>query len=124
MDLILFCNVVQIVYALKAFSRAEAYLGDFQISLMSFFRKYLTAKNYVIYFRFHINVFRIRDTLLMWVQQSDQLTEAYSELCQTSKVERFADIVNDFYSLITFAKRSILDVWQSFEYASVNCSDC
>ena len=87
MDLILFCNVVQIVYALKAFSRAEAYLGDFQISLMSFFRKYLTAKNYVIYFR-------------------------------------FADIVNDFYSLITFAKRSILDVWQSFEYASVNCSDC
>ena len=59
----------------------------------------------------------------MWVQQSDQLTETYSELCQTSKVERFADIVNDFYPLITYAKRSILDVWQSFEYATINFSD-
>ena len=34
-------------------------------------------------------------------------TEAYSEPCQTSKMELFE---NSFQPLITFAKRSILDV--------------
>ena len=39
--------------------------------------------------------------------------EAYSEPCQTSKMELFKKIVN------IFAKRSILDVWQGSKYASV-----
>ena len=37
-------------------------------------------------------------------------TEAYPEPCQTSKMERFAKIVNDFYPLTIFTRRSILDV--------------
>ena len=45
-------------------------------------------------------------------------TEAYSEPCQTSKIESFAKIVNGFMPLTIFAKRSILDVWQGSEYAS------
>ena len=34
-------------------------------------------------------------------------------------MERFEKIVLDFGSLAIFAKRSILDVWQGAEYASV-----
>ena len=30
----------------------------------------------------------------------------------------FAKIVNDFYTLTVFTKRSILDIWQVSEYAS------
>ena len=45
-------------------------------------------------------------------------SEAYSEHCQTSNMELFAKIVNSFLSLTIFAKSSILDVWQGFEYNS------
>ena len=38
--------------------------------------------------------------------------------CQTSKIELFAKTINDFQSLSTFAKSSILDVWQGHEYTS------
>ena len=51
--------------------------------------------------------------------------EAYSELWQTSKLEYFAKIVNGWKSLKTatiLAKHSILDFWQSSEYASVICN--
>ena len=34
--------------------------------------------------------------------------KVYSEPCQTSKVKRFAKMVNDFHPLTVFAKRSIL----------------
>ena len=44
--------------------------------------------------------------------------EAYQKSCQTSKMERSAKIVNSLKSLIFFANRSILDVWQGSEYAS------
>ena len=44
-------------------------------------------------------------------------TMAYSEPCQTSKMERFTKIVNCLKSLTIFVKRSILDVWQGSEYA-------
>ena len=40
------------------------------------------------------------------------LPEPYSELCQTSKAERFTEIVNSFYLFTILAKRSILDIWQ------------
>ena len=36
--------------------------------------------------------------------------EAYSESCQTSKIERFTKTVYGFKPLIIFLKRSILDV--------------
>ena len=45
--------------------------------------------------------------------------EVYSEPCQTSKIEHFVKIVNDFQPLSIFAKRSILDIWEGCEYAYV-----
>ena len=39
-----------------------------------------------------------------------EIAEAYSEPYQTSKMERFAKIVNGFQPLTIFGKRSILDV--------------
>ena len=44
-------------------------------------------------------------------------SEAYVELCQTSKMERFAKN-NSFYLLAIFVNRSILHACQGFEYAS------
>ena len=38
--------------------------------------------------------------------------EAYSEICQTSKLERCAQIINSFYLLTIFEKRFILYVQQ------------
>ena len=32
-------------------------------------------------------------------------------------MECFAEILNTYYRLTNFAKRSILDVWQTYEYA-------
>ena len=46
------------------------------------------------------------------------MREAYSEHCQTSKMELFAKIVNSWKPLSIFAKSSILDVWQDSEYSS------
>ena len=43
--------------------------------------------------------------------------EAYLDACQTSKMERFAKIVNGWIPFTIFAKCSILDVWQGSEYA-------
>ena len=45
--------------------------------------------------------------------------EVYSEPCQTSKIEHFVKIVNDFQPLSIFVKRSILDIWEGCEYAYV-----
>ena len=38
------------------------------------------------------------------------MSEAHSEPGQTSKMQCFAKIVNDFLSLTTFVKSSILDI--------------
>ena len=38
------------------------------------------------------------------------IAEVDSEPCETSKIKRFAEIVNGSQLIITFAKRSILDV--------------
>ena len=46
-------------------------------------------------------------------------TERYSEPCQTSKLELFANIVKSFQSLTNFVKLSILGAWRGSEYASV-----
>ena len=43
--------------------------------------------------------------------------ETYSEICQPSKLERFAQIINSIYSLTIFEKRFILDVQQGSECA-------
>ena len=45
-------------------------------------------------------------------EQNAYYSEAYSEYCQTSKMERFEKIVECFEPLT----RSILDVWQGSEY--------
>ena len=45
-------------------------------------------------------------------------TGAYSEPCQASKMGRFAKTVNGHQPLTIFAKRSLLDVSLSSEYAS------
>ena len=42
-------------------------------------------------------------------------TKVYSDLYQTSKMERFENIV---IALIVYARHSILDVWQGSKYAS------
>ena len=47
-----------------------------------------------------------------------QITDAYSEPCQTSKMEYLLK-KNSPYTLTIFAKHSILDVWQMSEYTSV-----
>ena len=48
-------------------------------------------------------------------------SEAYSELCQTSKVDLFAKIVNGFKKTIV-KKNSVLEIFniQDSEYASAN----
>ena len=38
-------------------------------------------------------------------------SEAYSELCQISKVEFFAKIVNDFYKITMFKRNSFLEIF-------------
>ena len=49
-------------------------------------------------------------------------SESYLELCQTSKVEPFANIVYNFQKTTIFKRNSILEIfdWQDSEYASVN----
>ena len=41
----------------------------------------------------------------------------YSESCQTSRIECFAKIVNDFSAFTIFAKCSIFDIWLGSECA-------
>ena len=50
----------------------------------------------------------------------DGTSGAYSEPCQTSKMERFMEIVNDFYLLTILVRLSILHIWGGLEYASVH----
>ena len=49
-------------------------------------------------------------------------SESYLELCQTSKVEPFANIVYNFQKTTIFKRNSILEIfdWQDSEYASAN----
>ena len=39
-----------------------------------------------------------------------QMADAYSEICQTTKMERFVKIINGLNPRAIFAKRSILDI--------------
>ena len=43
------------------------------------------------------------------------LAQAYSECCQTSKMEIFVKIIINFQPLKIFAKNPILDIWQGSE---------
>ena len=47
-----------------------------------------------------------------------QITEAYSELCQTFKIEYFTKKVKSFKPLTFFCKHFILDIWHGSEYTS------
>ena len=44
--------------------------------------------------------------------------ETYLKLCQTSKMELYANMVNGCQLLTIFPKDFILDIWQDFEEAS------
>ena len=57
----------------------------------------------------------IFQTVFLKLQAWNSTVEAYSETCQTSKLKRFAKIVTHLLNI--FIKRSILYVWQGFEYA-------
>ena len=50
-------------------------------------------------------------------------TETYSEPCQISKMELFAQIGNGLKLLTSFTRSSIFDVYHGSEYASVIRSD-
>ena len=66
-----------------------------------------------------MNIFHSFLNYLITGSLSDaSITEAYSEHCQTSRMERFMKIVNGQKPLTIFAKCSILNVWQGSEYAS------
>ena len=52
-------------------------------------------------------------------QKLSKLKRRCIQTRKTSKKERFAKIVNGFQPITIFAIRSILDVWQCSEYASV-----
>ena len=43
--------------------------------------------------------------------------EGYSEPCRTSKIELFTKILISLKPWTIFAKSSILDLWQGYEYA-------
>ena len=62
----------------------------------------------------------MENSLFSGSKQNAYYSEAYSEHCQTFKMERFEKIVEGFELLTVFAKRSILDVWQGSECASAN----
>ena len=47
-------------------------------------------------------------------------SEAYLERNQASDMELFEKIASGFKSFLIFAKSSILDIWQSPEYASAS----
>ena len=49
-------------------------------------------------------------------------SQAYSEPCQTSKVEPFAKIVNGFKKITIFKRNSVSEIFDvlDFEYASAN----
>ena len=49
------------------------------------------------------------------------MSEAYSEQCQTSKMEGFAKTVSSFKPLKSFCKKLVLGVWQDSEYKSECC---
>ena len=55
---------------------------------------------------------------LFWTSIFRNSSEAYSEPCETSKMDFFAKIINDFQPPNIFGKSSILDVWQGSEYLS------
>ena len=52
------------------------------------------------------------------------LSEAYSELCQTFKMGRIANVAVIWNPLSIFTKSFILDVWMSSEYVSVYYNVC
>ena len=55
---------------------------------------------------------RMKKSLIFFIKTvftSNVSAEAYSKLCQTSKMETFEKIVNSLQPLIVFAKNSILD---------------
>ena len=93
-----------------------------EISKNTFFTEHLwtTASSSrrlsVICYLWYSNWFKNETSLIL-----NTNSEAYSEPCQTSKMEIFAKIVNGFW--LFFAKNFILDVWKDSEFASEASND-
>ena len=101
----------------------EVCLGYCQTSVMKFIAKIVYDFQLIIVFvrKFHQNVWhgpqyvsdvvtRSQNALSSENISSQCLTEAYSEPCQISKMERYAKIVNGKQPLTILAKCFILDV--------------
>ena len=80
----------------------------------------IRGKFYVLReYRNQFGIYQLSCVSLLEPQQNNLSNlEAYSEHCQTSKIEHFAKVVN---TVTFFVKSTILDVWQGSEYASVIC---
>ena len=82
-------------------------------------------KGVLIFFETLIHPFPLHTEILYktgdeLVEVNKQTREACSKSCQIYKIRWrfFAKIIKSFQPLAIFAKSSILDVWQCFEYAS------
>ena len=97
---------------LRAVEKQRAQMGD---------------RNYLNFFKF--SIFQIKALLLLIHIKPifhfipvlrrilQEVLGAYSELRETTKIDRFPRIFNDFQLLTIFRKRFILDVWQGSSYA-------
>ena len=95
---------------------------------------FLLKLNAHIYFlEFQISVRCVFIVIFLWIlgcifemvcndliiQIAYMISQAYSELSQTSKMEHFAKTFNGWKPVTNFAKSSTLHVWQASECASV-----
>ena len=62
----------------------------------------------------------LENSLFFGSKQNEYDSEAYSEHCQTFKMELFEKIIEEFEPLTIFEKRSILNFWEGSEYASAS----
>ena len=90
-----------------------------------FLKKKCVCGNYVWILRWvnlhcnWINLLSVLSFLKQWIGEwgrRERIPDAYSENCQTSKMECLTKTVNSFYPLTISAKHFILDIWQGSAY--------
>ena len=130
---LIYCMVRQLLHRFQKFNWfCCSYLRKFQTSILV----WGLSKAKLLPFRSNLYsspVFTLRNTLPnnypkvtlhhtcfgISVQDSwVEFSKAHSELSQTSDIERFAKIANNWKQLINFGKRFILDDWLGSQYAS------
>ena len=110
------CQRTQILFADCSFLQSSLELVNEILNSDQFQRKH-----------FHTPFLKIRNicaftnsdcSLLQASYEFPEMTEPYSEPFQAFKMKFFAKTINVWRPLVIFAKNSILDVWDGFEYAS------